>query len=140
MLSWGLGREVFIRNKQTPMKGSERKQGWAAGEIGLRWKPHKPQPAWQEALEQTDAAPQRPPSSWHALSLSGAGCRWPWGTRLRPSRLSAAEADPEGTSSWRRAPAAFPAGYFLKGDVLVHRQWTTDSFHSARGTKIECNE
>lgn len=61
MLSWGLGREVFIRNKQTPMKGSERKQGWAAGEIGLRWKPHRPRPAWQEALEQTDAAPQRPP-------------------------------------------------------------------------------
>lgn len=61
MLSWGLGREVFIRNKQTPMKGSRRKQGWAAGEIGLRWKPHRPRPAWQEALEQTDAAPQRPP-------------------------------------------------------------------------------
>lgn len=35
---------------------------------------------------------------------------------------------------------AFPPGYFLKGDVLVHLQLTMDSFYSACETKIESNE
>lgn len=78
MLSWGLGREVFIRNKQTPMKGSERKQGWAAGEIGLRWKPHRPrQPGRKLWSRQTLPLRDPPPAGMlcpcQALGAGGLG-------------------------------------------------------------------